>query len=56
MTKTEIFAEMKRRLEDRVYVGMHNTVYHQTAVEVMFDVAAEVLAEPLPVYATKPVE
>lgn len=44
--KDHIYREMVRRLEERTESHMTQAHYTQIAVVVMFEVAAEVLAEP----------
>lgn len=45
MTKREIEERMRARLEKQTCSGMHQADYTRVAVEIMFEVAAELLAE-----------
>ena len=46
MDRDALVAEMQRRLKELVVEGMRNTAYLETAVSVMFTVAAEALTQP----------
>jgi hypothetical protein len=42
--KREIIADMQRRLDERMYDGITQQHYTRHAVEVMFEVVAEIMA------------
>ena len=45
MTADEMKAEMQRRFDERVTPATSLHIAHRTAVEVMFEVASEAIAE-----------